>query len=266
MDDTLSRNSITMYILLHSTGYSTSLESRARSATQKLVKQMKHFEVEQWLDFVRGLAGTIDRVAMEQHLSQGCKKCSATVERLRRFVAAAAADARYQIPDWAVRSACDIFGRQRPDKGLFLPVVRAKLVFDSFREPGLAGVRSQAEIMHQAMYEAGDYCVDLRAERERGADAVVLTGQIGNATQPEQRVSGVLVILMSGKEVVGRTVSNGSGEFQIECQAKKSLRLHVPLEQAGKRIEVPLKNLFDAGKRSASANPKVGISGHNLAK
>jgi hypothetical protein len=216
---------------------------------------MKHFGVEQWLDFVRGLAGTIDRVAMEQHLSQGCKDCSALVERLRRFVAAAAADARYQIPDWAVRSACDIFELQRPDKVLFLPRLVAKLVFDSFREPALAGVRSQEEMTHQALYEAGDYCVDLRVEHERGADAVVLAGQIANRTQPEQRVSGIPVILMSGKEVLGRTVSNGSGEFQIECQAKKSLRLYVPLQQAGKRIEVPLKNLFDARKKSGTGQP-----------
>jgi hypothetical protein len=211
---------------------------------------MKHFEVEQWLDFVRGLAGTKDRVAMEQHLSQGCKKCSAMVDRLRRFVAAAAADARYQVPDEAVRSACAVFGQQRPAKGLFLHVVVAKLVFDSFREPALAGVRSQGEVTHQAMYEAGDYCVDLRLEHERGAGAVILAGQIANRKQPEQRVSGVPVILMLGKEVVGRTVSNGSGEFQIACQAKKSLRLYVPLRQAGQRIEVPLKNLFDGGKRS----------------
>lgn len=117
--------------------------------------------------------------------------------------------------------------------------------------------------MHRAMYEAGDYCVDLRMERERGADAVVLVGQIANRTQPDERVSGVPVILMSGKEVVGRTVSKGSGEFHIQCQANKSLRLCVPLQQAGKRIEVPLKNLFDAGKESGTGQPR---SGHNLAK
>jgi hypothetical protein len=224
---------------------------------------MKHFEVEQWLDFVRGLAGATDGMAMEQHLSHGCKKCSAMVGSLRRFVAAAAADARYQIPDWAVRSACDIFGQQQPAKVFFLPRLVAKLVFDSFRESALAGVRSQGEITHQAMYEAGDYCVDLRVEHERRADTVVLVGQIANRTQPEQRVSRVPVILLSGKEVVGRTVSNGSGEFQIECQAKKSLRMCVPLQQARKRIEIPLKNFFDAGKKSGTAQPQ---SGHNLAK
>jgi len=216
---------------------------------------MNHFEVEQWLDFVRGLAGATDGMAMEQHLAQGCKKCSALAGRLRRFVTASAADARYQIPEWAVQSACDIFEQQRPAKGLSLPRLVAKLVFDSFGEPALAGVRSQGEITHQAMYEAGDYCVDLRMERERRADAVVLAGQITNRTQPEQRVSRVPVILMSGKEVMARTVSNGSGEFQIECQAKKSLRLCVPLRQAGKRIEVPLKNFFDPGKKSGARQP-----------
>jgi hypothetical protein len=224
---------------------------------------MKHFEVEQWLDFVHGLAGAREAMAMEQHLSHGCKKCRAMVRGLRRFVAGAAADARYQIPDWAVRLACDIFEPQRPEKVLLLPRLLAKLVFDSFREPALGGVRSQEDSMHRAMYQAGDYCVDLRMEHERGADAVVLVGQIANRTQPERRVSGVPVILMSGKQVVGRTVSNDSGEFQIECQAKKLLRLCVPLRQAGKRIEVPLRNLFDGGKKPGTGQPQRG---HNSAK
>jgi len=218
---------------------------------------MKHFEVEQWLDFVHGLAGAREAMTMEQHLSHGCKKCNAMVHGLRRFVAAATADARYQIPDWKVRLACDIFERQRPEK-LLLPRLVAKLVFDSFREPALRGVRSQEDSMHRAMYEAKDYCVDLRMEHERGADAVVLVGQIANHTQPERRVSGVPVILMSGKEVVGRTVSNDSGEFQMQCHAKKPLRLCVPLRQAGKRIEVPLRNLFDGGKKPGTGQRRRG--------
>jgi hypothetical protein len=210
---------------------------------------VKHFQIQQWLDFLHGFAGEKDRVAMENHLSLGCEKCAGTVGRLRRFVAAASADAAYEVPDYAVRSARAIFALQRPQKVLILPRLVAKLVFDSFREPVLAGVRSQHRITRQAMYEAGDYCVDLRMEREQGSSSVALVGQIANRIQPEQRIASVPIILMSGKKVLGRTVSNSSGEFQIEYQPRKSLSLYVPVLQAGKQIEVPLKDLFESGHK-----------------
>jgi hypothetical protein len=209
---------------------------------------MKHFEVEQWLDFVRGLAGPTDKKDMEQHLSLGCRKCSGMVRRLRRFAAAAAADAAYRIPDGAVRSACDILGQQRSDRVLSFPRLVAKLLFDNSRELALAGVRSQEQVMHQAMFEAGDYCVDLQLERERSP--VILVGQIVNRTQPGQKVSGAPVILVSGGErVAGQTLSNHLGEFQIECQAAGLQRLCVAPRQAGICIEVPLKNFLQAGKK-----------------
>src|SRR5207302_10744443 len=193
-------------------------------------KRMKHFEFEQWLDFVRGLAGPTNKKDMEQHLSLGCSKCSGMVRRLRRFAAAAAADAAYQIPEGAVRSACDILGQQGLDRVLSFPRLIAKLVFDSFREPALAGVRSQEQVMHQATFEAANYCVDLRLERERSS--VTLVGQIVNRTQPGQKVSGAPVILISGeKRAVGQTLSNRLGEFQIECQAGVQ-RLCVAPQQA----------------------------------
>ena len=210
---------------------------------------MKHFQIEQWLDFVHGFANEKDRASMEQHLATECEKCSGTVNRLRRLVSAALADAAYDIPDYAVRSARAVYALQRPEKVLILPKLMAKLVFDSFREPALAGVRSQHKITRQAMYEAGDYCVDLRIERERGSTSVVLVGQIANRVQPEQRISKVPVILMSGKQILGRAISNAAGEFQIEYQPKKSLCLYVPVRHAGKQIEVPLKDLFDRDKK-----------------
>ena len=210
---------------------------------------MKHFQVEQWVDFVRGLAGPTDKKNMEQHLSLGCPKCSAILRRLRRFAAAAAADAAYRIPDGAVRSACDILGQQRLDRVLSLPRLVAKLLFDSSREPALAGVRSQEQVMRQAMFEAGDYYVDLRLEHER--PPVILVGQVVNCTQPGQKVSGAPVILISGgKRVAGQTLSNHLGEFQIECQAAGLQRLCVAPQQAGICIEVPLKNFLEAGKKS----------------
>ncbi len=207
---------------------------------------MKHFAIEKWLDLVHGFAPDKERTTMEQHLSSGCAKCHGVVDRLRRLVAATSADASYAVPDHAIRSARAFFALQQPQKILTLPRVVARLVFDSFREPALAGVRSQHRITRQAMYEAGDYCVDLRMEHERGSDSTVLVGQIANRVQPERRIALVPVLLMSGKEVVGRTLSNSSGEFQIEYQPRKSLYLRVPVPEADQQIEVPLKGLLDS--------------------
>jgi hypothetical protein len=205
---------------------------------------VKHFQVEQWVDFVRNISGKSNRVVMEQHLSE-CAECFRTVTTLRKLQRSATADSKYQIPEYAIRSARAIFALQRPEKVRILPRVLAKLVFDSFREPLAVGVRSQQRITRQALYEAGDYSVDLRIEHERGAQTVVLVGQIINRKEPKRKMADIGVELMSGKEVLSRATSNQLGEFQMEYRPKRSLQLHVPIQQSGKRIEVRLGNLFD---------------------
>ncbi len=205
---------------------------------------MKHYQIEQWLDFVRGLSKQDDQAAMQKHLAD-CGSCAATAEMLGKVVQAAAADAAYQVPDYAVRSAKAIYALQRPAKVHILPRVLARLVFDSFREPVLEGVRSQHRITRQAMYEAGDYSVDLRMEHERGSSSVVLVGQIANRTQPDEKLSDVPVVLMADREILARTKSNEFGEFQVEYPPRKSLQLFVPVKQAGQQIEVRLKDLSD---------------------
>lgn len=209
---------------------------------------MKHFQVEQWLDFVRNISDKSNRVAMERHLSE-CVECSRMVTMLRKVQRSTNADSKYQIPEYAIHSARAIFALQRPEKVRILPRVLAKLVFDSFREPLAVGVRSQQRITRQALYEAGDYSVDLRIEHERGAQTVVLVGQIINRREPKQQMADIGVELMSGKEVLSRATSNELGEFQMEYHPKRSLQLHVPIQQSGKRIEVRLGNLFDKSQQ-----------------
>src|SRR5260370_21039974 len=46
---------------------------------------MKHFAVEEWIDFVNHVARTIGREKMKEHLEQGCKRCSKIVSLLRRL-------------------------------------------------------------------------------------------------------------------------------------------------------------------------------------
>src|SRR5713101_2619770 len=174
---------------------------------------MKHFELAEWTDFVRGLVEKSARLPMEHHLASGCRKCRHTADLLRKLVTAARNDSQVQVPDYALRCARAIFLLQQPEKVQILPRIPARLLYDSFREPLPAGVRTQQRLSRQALYQAGDYSLDLRLENERGSPRVALVGQIKNRKEPSKHLGDVPVLLVSGRKLLARTMSNSLGEF-----------------------------------------------------
>src|SRR2546426_3279361 len=204
---------------------------------------MNHFDISKWADFVRGLIEESAQVAMERHLASGCRKCRHTAELLRKLVTAARNDSQVQVPDYALRCARANFFLQQPEKVQILPRIPARLLYDSFREPLPAGLRSQQRLNRQALYQAGDYWLDLRLENERGSSRVALVGQIQNRKQPGKWVEDVPVLLVSGKKILAHAVSNSLGEFQMEYAPKKHQRLYVPVHRSGKRVRMFLNKL-----------------------
>ena len=218
---------------------------------------MKHFDITQWTDFGRGVVPGPERAAMETHLSvQGCARCRATLDFVRGVGSVARAADRNTPPDYAVRCAKALSALLQPQKARF-PSLVAHLIYDSFRDPIPAGMRSEDRVSRQALYEAGDFCLDLRLEHDRGAPLVTLVGQLTNRTAPDSSVPEAPVLLMARNDVVAHTVSNPFGEFQMEYVPARYLRLCVPLDPSGKRIEVSLNRL--AGETSKSPEPRPAV-------
>jgi|SRR3989441_12300561 len=217
---------------------------------------MKHFELAEWTDFVRGLIEKSARLPLEHHLASGCRKCRHTADLLRKLVIAAHSDSQVQVPDYALRCARAIFLLQQPEKVQILPRIPARLLYDSFREPLPAGLRTQQRLSRQYLYQAGDYSLDVRLENERGSPRVALVGQIQNRKQPGKRLGSVPVQLLSGKQVLAQATSNSLGEFQMEYEPSKHLRLYVPVRQAGKQIEVPLSRPVGRKAREGAATAR----------
>ena len=120
----------------------------------------------------------------------------------------------------------------------------AKLVYDSFRAPLLAGVRNhQQGVTQRLLYEAGPYYMDLRLERKTGSPHVVILGQITNREQPARGVPNVPVLLVSEHSVLSKVLSNQLGEFIMECRPARSLRLYASV-LGGKRVEIRLSRAF----------------------
>src|SRR3989454_4541513 len=193
---------------------------------------------------------------MQAHLASGCRKCRQPAELLRKVAAAARRHSQVQVPDYALRCARAIFLLQQPEKVQILPRIAARLLYDSFREPLPAGLRTQQRLSRQALYQAGDYSLDLRLENERGSSRVALVGQIENRKQPGKRLSNVPVQLLSGKQVLAQVVSNSLGEFQMEYMPSKHLRLYVPVPQADKRNEGPINHFARERQQGESATAK----------
>lgn len=202
----------------------------------------RHYELSEWADFVHELAPPSQSSRMEQHL-EDCRLCRHQVEFITKVARAAVADAGVQLPEHVFRLAKSIFALHEPEKGSSWSRIIARLVYDSFREPLPAGIRGTHRISRQAMYEAGDYCLDLKMEHEQGSAKVLLVGQIANAKQPERGIENVPVLLMSGKSTLARAVSNEFGEFQMEFASGKRLKLLVPVLEQQKEIEVQLNGM-----------------------
>ena len=205
---------------------------------------MKHFGIEQWTDFVRGLVEEKRQAVMEKHLSLGCKSCQRLANLLQQVVRAGKLEGLYEVPEYAVRRAKVVHALQDPQAIRSLPRILARLVYDSFREPLPAGVRSQQRLSREALYHAGRFEVDLRLEREKDTGQVTIVGQIASRTEPAKEMSGVPVFLASKKEIMARTVSNRFGEFQAQYQPQRHMRLYVLVNNTGEKIEISLDRLM----------------------
>jgi len=198
---------------------------------------MKHFDIVEWADFVRGIPGGSRQADMEAHLETGCARCRRTVEMFQKLIPIARNEAELEVPEYVVHCARALAALARPERIQVNSRGVSRLVFDSFLEPLPAGVRSQHRVTRQTLYETGDYSVDLRQEFERGSGRVTLVGQIGNRTTPELPVASVPVYLRSGRTVVAHTTSNQFGEFQLAYSPRRNLRLEIPV-QANRRYRV----------------------------
>ena len=189
---------------------------------------MKHFEITEWCDFVRETAEPMHQAEMKGHLAEGCSKCQRTADMMNALEATARAEARHPAPQQAVYYARSIFALQMPERVNLLPRLTAHLLYDSFRDPLPAGVRSQHHISRQTLYEAGPICMDLRLDHERGKPEVSLVGQISDKRNVNRTCSGIPVYLVAGKtDVVAKSISNELGEFRMEYAPRRNLRLVV---------------------------------------
>jgi len=186
---------------------------------------MEHFNVEKWIDFVNQAVTSDEKQQMDKHLNLGCESCQETVSLWQRVRASAAAEGNYQPPDSAVRIAKAAFagaglGSRKKRAGS-----RVKVLFDSFLQPVLAGVRSAGASTRQMLYRADPYQIDVQLEMKPSANRVVVTGQLLNLGSPKLIAAGTRILVSNMHGDVVHTVANQFGEFSGEVKSSGDLQL-----------------------------------------
>lgn len=105
----------------------------------------------------------------------------------------------------------------------------AQLIFDSFRVPLPAGVRSSHESGRQLAYRHKNKIVDLLITPEVASSRVLLAGQVTGGSMGMARNNGLMVLLIDGMKTVARTTTNQFGEFQLEFEIMEEPYLQIRL-------------------------------------
>jgi hypothetical protein len=186
---------------------------------------MKHFTTEDGIDFVSQVVPASRRLAMEKHLQDGCKRCAKTVLRWQRLRQWAAAEASYQPPQEAVRIVHAAFAgsewavQRKPASSL------VEVLFDSFLQPAMEGVRSAGSGTRQMLYRADPFQINLQIKVQRGDRNVVVTGQLLRLQHPEIVGRDVPIMVSNLRGRVVQAITNQFGEFHAEIENSGDLEL-----------------------------------------
>ncbi|HEV7219947.1 MAG TPA: hypothetical protein VGN39_13825 [Terriglobales bacterium] len=187
---------------------------------------MKHFSEAQWADFARRVVSPRTEVDMQQHIQNGCQKCSDTLQLWQTVLAIAVGEGAFTPPGDVVRVVKSQFAAA-------LPALRRglRLLFDSSLQPITAGIRGSVSA-RQFLYETEDYYIDLRLEPRRNADRACLVGQILTRGGTQLSDKGFAVRVQKGKQPIAETTANQFGEFQLEFDGASDLCVSISRKES----------------------------------
>jgi DNA-binding NarL/FixJ family response regulator len=106
----------------------------------------------------------------------------------------------------------------------------ALLVFDSFLEPSVAGIRSSQVPCRQLRYESDALAADLLLEQEQHSQRITLTGQVLDAAKGQPK-AGVPVVIQGPSSLIGVAKTSEWGEFRSDFEPEAGITLEIRTKQ-----------------------------------
>jgi len=193
---------------------------------------MTHLKTENILGFIDGSSTISVRTEAENHLKV-CRECDDLRVELTDLMSRLQADSSYEPPAQLLQWGLDLFQPVvRPEAvgaGAWVRKFVASLVFDTYDQPLMAGVRRVGAPPRQLLFRAGDVDVDVKIESMETNDRITLVGQV--LSSGAKFFDNTPVKLESHGIVRYKTRTNLVGEFSFDEVPKDTYHLSVDLPE-----------------------------------
>ena len=202
---------------------------------------MSNYDITQWTDFVRGVTDAEDEQAMRESLPSAGAREQKMEQLLRRVAEVGRWDTQNAVPEGTVRIVKS-FGSllARRTAAIRKPF---QILFDSFAQPALAGVRGGSAEARHLVVESDRHTVDVRHDPgHRSPSGSLHAGAVNGqlfSSQGSQPVPQIPVLVLAGDDVVGTSWTGETGDFQADGLPEGPLNLCV-LIGSEECIEFPL--------------------------
>jgi hypothetical protein len=181
------------------------------------------------MECIDGTISQENRLVVEGHLVQ-CSECAELKRDLESLALQLQEDASFEPPADLVQWGINLFQPMiQPTTAGKLRKFVASLVFDTYDEPMLAGVRRVGTPPRQLLFRAGDVDVDVKIEAMEANDRITLVGQVLSNTS--KFFDNTPVKLESHGIVRFKTSTNVVGEFTFDEVPKDTYHLSVDLPE-----------------------------------
>ncbi len=189
---------------------------------------MRHVTVENLMNYMDGQMPDVEKPTLESHL-KSCRECTELHQEFSALVTRLRADASFEPPTDVVQWGVNLFQPVlQPQTGGLRKMI-ASLVFDTFDQPMLAGMRRVGAPPRQLLFRAGDVDVDVKIESMEANDRITLVGQV--LSSAAKFFDNTPVKLESHGIVRFRTRTNLVGEFSFDEVPKDTYHLSVDLPE-----------------------------------
>lgn len=180
---------------------------------------MKCPEFQIILDLIDGRLDRTQNRKIETHVNE-CSNCAEKLKWAKASLGAMKNSALVDAPDYVIQRGISIFPKKTAK---FSDWVLAKLSFDSWVTPQLAGVRGEDSATRQRIYQTDTCKIILMNEPDRWIGQIV-------PTQPGIETAGCLVELTTKHKVLKSTITNKNGEFILAVKPTKNaeIKIHGP--------------------------------------